>query len=76
MDYDSAIGTLNNYSRAEKEAFVGAPVTLASEDYQRLLQSAHLLQCLEDMGVDGWEWYEYAVTMHKRELPQCLEDMK
>ncbi|MFA5758554.1 MAG: hypothetical protein WC942_04230 [Clostridia bacterium] len=42
-------------------------VTITEEEYNRLVNSAKFLNCLEACGVDNWEWYSEALKMFKEE---------
>ena len=42
-------------------------VTIAKEEYERLLQESDFLSCLESCGVDNWDGYSDAYEMHCEE---------
>ncbi len=32
-------------------------ITITKKEYDDLVRSQYLLECLEDAGVDNWKWY-------------------
>jgi hypothetical protein len=42
-------------------------VTITREEYERLLSRNHMLDCLEDSGVDNWSGYGDAQEMFDSE---------
>lgn len=36
-------------------------ITITKEEYESLLDSQHLLTCLQNAGVDNWDGYGYAL---------------
>ena len=45
-----------------------ATVEISKKEYEELKDSAWLLQCLENAGVDNWQWYDEAMKeYHKGE---------
>ena len=47
-------------------------ITISKEEYARLLEDSHFLQCLEDAGVDNWDGYSFSREMYNSE--KNLED--
>lgn len=42
-------------------------VTLTRKEYEELCDRDHKLQCLENAGVDNWEWYGDAMEAYNDE---------
>ena len=38
-------------------------VKIPYKEYKRLLDAEAMLQCLEGVGVDNWDGYDYAIEM-------------
>jgi hypothetical protein len=36
-------------------------VTITKKEYNDLLEDSRMLQCLENAGVDNWDWYSEAL---------------
>ena len=45
-------------------------VTITKGEYERLRRCEDLLECLQDAGVDNWEWYSEAMKEHVRNFPE------
>jgi hypothetical protein len=43
---------------------VNETVTISMKEYQTLVDSKSLLDCLEAAGVDNWDGYDYARQMY------------
>ena len=43
-------------------------VTITEEEYNRLVNSAKFLNCLEACGVGNWDGYEYAIDMLEEDI--------
>lgn len=42
---------------------------ITREEYDRLERDSHMLQCLQDAGVDNWDGYSDALHEYKKEYP-------
>ena len=42
-------------------------VTITKEEYDELKRDSFFLACLENAGVDNWEWYDEARTIFQEE---------
>lgn len=45
-------------------------VTITKKEYERLRRNEDLLECLNDSGVDNWEWYDEAMREHVKNFPE------
>jgi len=41
-----------------------ADITISFQEYHELKKAQHLLQCLDDFGVDNWGHYAMAIDKH------------
>lgn len=57
MDYDDKF-------KEVKKAIDKSDITISFKEYHELKKASHLLQCLEDAGVDNWSGYEIAIDQH------------
>ena len=46
----------------ESEGFM----VVKTDDYEELLDDSLFLNCLQNNGVDNWEWYDEAVTEYQQ----------
>ena len=44
-------------------------ISYTKKEYDNLLKSLHLLECLENAGVDNWVGWDIASTEHQRVYP-------
>ena len=45
-------------------------ITISEDEYKRLLQDSRFLDCLENAGVDNWDWYEEAWKAYEERYPE------
>lgn len=41
-------------------------VTISKEEYEKLLDDSLFLNCLQNNGVDNWDWYSEAVEAYQQ----------
>lgn len=41
--------------------FMEETITITRKEYKKLLEDSDKLRCLENSGVDNWEWYDEAM---------------
>ncbi len=53
----------------------GNSVTISKDKYDKLVKAKEMLRCLEDGGVDNWEWYSDSLKPFWRKYyPEDYED--
>lgn len=49
-------------------------VTISKKEYDSLIKSQHILNALEQGGVDNWEWYGDSIRDYFKEHKLDLDD--
>lgn len=44
--------------------YEGDNVTISKQEYEKLVADSNFLECLEQSGVDNWEWYDAARDLY------------